>query len=170
MARDADPSSTQNRNKWTHISELRWCDYLTSRIELSGLCPLESIEIETTSPDIPSILYTHSASSSPLYILCNLSSQHHQTLSQTSIFHHKLSKYPKTSNIITMGGNGAGVNGNGFSVDDNEIQTDFITLTRFLTEEQSKLHEHATGDFTYAPFHPPILYLYQRRSWLTISC
>lgn len=48
-----------------------------------------------------------------------------------------------------MGGNGNGSNGHGFSVDSNtEVQTDFITLTRFLTEEQSKLQEHATGDFT----------------------
>jgi len=39
-------------------------------------------------------------------------------------------------------------NGNGVSVDSGvEIQTDFITLTRFLTEEQVK-SAHATGDFT----------------------
>jgi fructose-1,6-bisphosphatase I len=30
------------------------------------------------------------------------------------------------------------------------INTDIITLTRFLTEEQSKIKE-ATGDFTYVP-------------------
>jgi fructose-1,6-bisphosphatase I len=29
------------------------------------------------------------------------------------------------------------------------INTDIVTLTRFLTEEQSK-HKEATGDFTYA--------------------
>lgn len=29
-----------------------------------------------------------------------------------------------------------------------EINTDIITLTRFLTEEQAK-HKEATGDFTY---------------------
>lgn len=30
-----------------------------------------------------------------------------------------------------------------------KINTDIITLTRFLTEEQTK-HKEATGDFTYA--------------------
>ena len=30
-----------------------------------------------------------------------------------------------------------------------KINTDIVTLTRFLTEEQSK-HKEATGDFTYA--------------------
>lgn len=39
-------------------------------------------------------------------------------------------------------GNGAGAVGN------ENINTDIITLTRFLTEEQSK-HPEATGDFTY---------------------
>jgi fructose-1,6-bisphosphatase I len=29
------------------------------------------------------------------------------------------------------------------------VNTDIITLTRFLTEEQTK-HKEATGDFTYA--------------------
>lgn len=29
-----------------------------------------------------------------------------------------------------------------------EIKTEIMTLTRFLTEEQSK-HKEATGDFTY---------------------
>ena len=29
------------------------------------------------------------------------------------------------------------------------INTDIVTLTRFLTEEQTK-HKEATGDFTYA--------------------
>ena len=32
------------------------------------------------------------------------------------------------------------------------INTDIVTLTRFLTEEQSK-HKEATGDFTYAALH-----------------
>ena len=32
---------------------------------------------------------------------------------------------------------------------DEAVNVDIITLTRFLTEEQSKLPE-ATGDFTYA--------------------
>jgi fructose-1,6-bisphosphatase I len=41
-----------------------------------------------------------------------------------------------------MASNGGGENkGEG-------INTDIITLTRFLTEEQSK-HKEATGDFTY---------------------
>lgn len=44
-----------------------------------------------------------------------------------------------------MGENGE----NGFSVDSGTaIQTDFITLTRYLTEEQTK-SPHATGDFTF---------------------
>jgi len=46
---------------------------------------------------------------------------------------------------------------NGVKAQDEAINTDIITLTRFLTEEQSKLPE-ATGDFTYVthykhPFH-----------------
>lgn len=32
---------------------------------------------------------------------------------------------------------------------DSGINTEIITLTRFLTEEQAK-HKEATGDFTYA--------------------
>jgi fructose-1,6-bisphosphatase I len=40
-------------------------------------------------------------------------------------------------------------NGNGDGVAGKEgINTDIITLTRFLTEEQTK-HKEATGDFTY---------------------
>jgi fructose-1,6-bisphosphatase I len=40
-------------------------------------------------------------------------------------------------------------NGNGESGGAREaINTDIITLTRFLTEEQAK-HKEATGDFTY---------------------
>jgi fructose-1,6-bisphosphatase I len=39
--------------------------------------------------------------------------------------------------------------GNGSSgVGQENINTDIVTLTRFLTEEQSKVPE-ATGDFTY---------------------
>jgi len=39
-------------------------------------------------------------------------------------------------------------NGNGQQQNKQEaINTDIITLTRFLTEEQSK-HKEATGDFT----------------------
>jgi fructose-1,6-bisphosphatase I len=36
-------------------------------------------------------------------------------------------------------------NGNG--VQNETINTDIVTLTRFLTEEQAK-HKEATGDFT----------------------
>ena len=36
-------------------------------------------------------------------------------------------------------------------VGQEKINTDIITLTRFLTEEQAK-HKEATGDFTYGPF------------------
>jgi fructose-1,6-bisphosphatase I len=40
-------------------------------------------------------------------------------------------------------------NGNGAApVQHEKINTDIVTLTRFLTEEQVKHHE-ATGDFTY---------------------
>jgi fructose-1,6-bisphosphatase I len=40
-------------------------------------------------------------------------------------------------------------NGNGQQQNKQEaINTDIITLTRFLTEEQSK-HKEATGDFTW---------------------
>lgn len=44
-------------------------------------------------------------------------------------------------------------NGNGYNDDQGgaagyeRINTDIVTLTRFLTEEQSK-HKEATGDFT----------------------
>lgn len=37
-------------------------------------------------------------------------------------------------------------NGNGGGGE--KINTDIVTLTRFLTEEQTK-HKEATGDFTY---------------------
>lgn len=38
--------------------------------------------------------------------------------------------------------------GDGGAVGREAINTDIVTLTRFLTEEQSK-HKEATGDFTY---------------------
>jgi hypothetical protein len=38
-----------------------------------------------------------------------------------------------------------GHNGNGIT----PVPTDIITLTRFLTEQQSKLGSYATGDFTF---------------------
>lgn len=47
--------------------------------------------------------------------------------------------------------NGSG-NGEGGAVGNEKINTDIITLTRFLTEEQSK-HKEATGDFTFVD-HP----------------
>ena len=40
--------------------------------------------------------------------------------------------------------------GNGVPVQNEKVNTDIVTLTRFLTEEQAK-HKEATGDFTYAP-------------------
>lgn len=40
-------------------------------------------------------------------------------------------------------------NGNAPAVAQEKINTDIVTLTRFLTEEQSK-HKEATGDFTHA--------------------
>lgn len=39
-------------------------------------------------------------------------------------------------------------NGEGGPAGSEKINTDIVTLTRFLTEEQSK-HKEATGDFTY---------------------
>lgn len=42
-------------------------------------------------------------------------------------------------------------NGNGAPpVGQENINTDIVTLTRFLTEERNK-HPEATGDFTYVP-------------------
>jgi len=46
-----------------------------------------------------------------------------------------------------MAQNGNG-NGEGGAVGAEKINTDIVTITRFLTEEQSK-HKEATGDFTY---------------------
>jgi len=51
----------------------------------------------------------------------------------------------KLTSDPTMNGNG----GNG-AVGGERINTDIVTLTRFLTEEQSK-HKEATGDFTSVP-------------------
>jgi fructose-1,6-bisphosphatase I len=42
----------------------------------------------------------------------------------------------------------AQANGETPPVAQEKINTDIVTLTRFLTEEQSK-HKEATGDFTY---------------------
>jgi hypothetical protein len=39
---------------------------------------------------------------------------------------------------------------NGVDVPGEKINTDIVTLTRFLTEEQTK-HKEATGDFTFVP-------------------
>lgn len=39
-------------------------------------------------------------------------------------------------------------NGEAAPLAHEKINTDIVTLTRFLTEEQSK-HKEATGDFTY---------------------
>ena len=40
-----------------------------------------------------------------------------------------------------------GTNGDMPPVQNERINTDIVTLTRFLTEEQTK-HKEATGDFT----------------------
>jgi fructose-1,6-bisphosphatase I len=45
--------------------------------------------------------------------------------------------------MATNGSNGEYQTGTGAE----KIQTDIVTLTRFLTEEQAK-HKEATGDFT----------------------
>jgi fructose-1,6-bisphosphatase I len=42
----------------------------------------------------------------------------------------------------------AATNGDQPPVGQENINTDIVTLTRFLTEEQTK-HPEATGDFTY---------------------
>jgi len=41
-------------------------------------------------------------------------------------------------------------NGNSAPLQEEKVNTDIVTLTRFLTEEQAK-HKEATGDFTYFP-------------------
>lgn len=46
-------------------------------------------------------------------------------------------------------------NGEAAPVAQEKVNTDIVTLTRFLTEEQTK-HKEATGDFTcasHSPFH-----------------
>jgi fructose-1,6-bisphosphatase I len=43
-------------------------------------------------------------------------------------------------------------NGGAVSAPHEKINVDIVTLTRFLTEEQTK-HKEATGDFTYAFCH-----------------
>jgi len=53
--------------------------------------------------------------------------------------------------MATSNGNGNG-HGNSYdnqggAVGSEHINTDIVTLTRFLTEEQAK-HKEATGDFT----------------------
>ena len=40
-----------------------------------------------------------------------------------------------------------GSNGGTAPIQNEKVNTDIVTLTRFLTEEQSK-HKEATGDFT----------------------
>lgn len=54
----------------------------------------------------------------------------------------------------------AQANGETPPVAQEKINTDIVTLTRFLTEEQSK-HKEATGDFTYVStsFHDQDGYL-----------
>ena len=49
-----------------------------------------------------------------------------------------------------MASNGADGSNGGYATGTGaeKIQTDIITLSRFLTEEQTK-HKEATGDFTY---------------------
>jgi hypothetical protein len=42
-------------------------------------------------------------------------------------------------------------NGSAASAAQEKINIDIVTLTRFLTEEQTK-HKEATGDFTYAVY------------------
>jgi fructose-1,6-bisphosphatase I len=46
-------------------------------------------------------------------------------------------------------------NGSGGAVSDEKINTDIITLTRHLNEEQTK-HAEATGDFTYVRTMAPL--------------
>jgi fructose-1,6-bisphosphatase I len=46
-----------------------------------------------------------------------------------------------------MASNSNGYNTEGGAVGSERINTDIVTLTRFLTEEQAK-HKEATGDFT----------------------
>jgi fructose-1,6-bisphosphatase I len=48
---------------------------------------------------------------------------------------------------MTSNGNGNGNGGGTAGTGTESINTDIVTLTRFLTEEQAK-HKEATGDFT----------------------
>jgi hypothetical protein len=50
-------------------------------------------------------------------------------------------QFEKQADIMANNGNG--------ERQGEAVNTDIITLTRFLTEEQTK-HKEATGDFTYA--------------------
>lgn len=50
-------------------------------------------------------------------------------------------------------------NGVGAEIEGEKINTNIVTLTRFLTEEQVK-HKEATGDFTYV--NPPSHLLFFR--------
>lgn len=58
----------------------------------------------------------------------------------------KLKSDSKSHTTDKMASNG---NGSGNMGSTEAIQTDIITLSRFITEEQAK-HPEATGDFTYA--------------------
>lgn len=59
------------------------------------------------------------------------------------------------SNLFNMATNGNGEsNGYTTGTGQEKINTEIITLTRFLTEEQTK-HKEATGDFTYAQLFRP---------------
>lgn len=46
-------------------------------------------------------------------------------------------------------------NSAGAEIEGEKVNTNIVTLTRFLTEEQVK-HKEATGDFTYVFFGLPI--------------
>jgi fructose-1,6-bisphosphatase I len=46
---------------------------------------------------------------------------------------------------------------NGTPVQTEKVNTDIVTLTRFLTEEQAK-HKEATGDFTSASPNAPFVF------------
>lgn len=50
-------------------------------------------------------------------------------------------------------------NGETAPVAEEKINTDIVTLTRFLTEEQTK-HKEATGDFTHGFPHLELLLAY----------
>ena len=55
---------------------------------------------------------------------------------------------PHTPQSIQVSPTMAQINGEAPPVAQEKINTDIVTLTRFLTEEQTK-HKEATGDFTY---------------------